>query len=429
VSPNPVRRLFTRRRLQRLSGVASAQLVVQAIGFAAGIVLVREMELAQYGYYTLAISMVGLGNVLVDLGLGTAVLALGGRIGFERARIAALLGDALALQRRLLLWGGALLLPAFAAMFFHQGLAPLPVAALSLLVIACVGLNARNQVCLSVLRLHGDPMLQQRIEIGVNLGKLMLVLLAVLIYIDAQVAVVANLIAAIAMFALLLHHLNRQLGLDAVATRDNAAQLRSFVRQQAPNSLYYCVSGQIAIWLIGLFGGPDRVAQAGALGRLALFFTLIGAVVTALVQPWFARTTDKRELLSGFVALNLFFVALTALLIGIAEFAPGALLWILGPRYASLVDELVWMVLAASLAGWSGAVYAVSAARGWVVPSALVIPMGVSTLALAAWLLDMSSVAGGFMMNTATAGMATALTIAFGAFKLLRSPAPPGAAA
>jgi O-antigen/teichoic acid export membrane protein len=52
--------LITRHRLLQLTSFASTQLVVQVIGFAVGIVLIRSMDQVDYGYYTLALSMVGM---------------------------------------------------------------------------------------------------------------------------------------------------------------------------------------------------------------------------------------------------------------------------------------------------------------------------------------------------------------------------------
>jgi hypothetical protein len=298
-------------------------------------------------------------------------------------------------------------------MFAGQGLTTENVIALSLLAITCSVLNARNQVALSVVRLQGNLALQQRLEIAVNVGKLFLVLAAVLVYIDARVAVAVNLVAAAVMLVFLRNYVRGHVGTLGKAAHEHDGPLRSFVRQQAPNSLYYCASGQIAIWLVGLQGHTDRVAEVGALGRLALVFTLIGAVVAALVQPYFARATARRELIAGFLALNGFFGVLTALLTGFAAALPGVMLWILGPRYDTLTRELIWMVLSASLAAWSGAVYSVGAARGWVVPSYLVLPLGIGTLAAAVWLIDVSTVIGSFMMNTASAAVATLLVVVF----------------
>jgi O-antigen/teichoic acid export membrane protein len=404
--------LVTRRRMTRLGAFASAQLVVQVIGFASGIALVRYMDQSQYGNYTLAISMVGLGNVMLDLGLATAVIARGGAFHAEPGRLSALLGDAFVIQRWMLAMGAMLLLPVFAAMFVKQGLDWGEVIVLTALVLFCTAFNVRNAVVLSLVRLRGDLSLQQGLEVGINFGKLLLVLLAAALCLNAQIAIVLNVLAAAAMFWLLRRYLARSDGCRFDATREHMPALKDFVWLQAPNSIYYCFMGQIAIWLVGFFGSAERVAEVGALGRLAALFTVIGAVVGALIQPYFARASAPRELVSGFLALNAFFAVLSAALAALALTTPQALLWILGHRYAGLDDELLWMVLAASLSAWSGALYAVGAARGWVVPSILLIPSGLATLAWAAWALDVSTVEGSFKMNSAVAFVAWVLTLA-----------------
>ncbi len=410
--------LITRARMTRLARYVSVQVVVQVLGFVAGIVLLRDMDQLQFGYYSLAVSMVGVANVLLDLGLGTAVLAIGGRSMAEPGRLAGLVGDAFSLQRQLAVVSSVLLLPIFAAMFAGQGLATANVIALSLLAFACSAFNVRNQVALSIVRLKGNLPLQQQLEVGVNAGKLLLVLAAALIYLDSRVAVAVNFVAAAAMFVLLRNYLSRHVGTVGKIAHEHDGALRSFIRRQAPNSLYYCASGQIAIWLVGFQGHTNRVAEVGALGRLALVFTLIGSVVAVLVQPYFARTTARRELIVSFLALNGFFAALTAVLTGFAAALPSAMLWILGPRYSTLTKELIWMVLSASLAAWSGAIYSVGAARGWVVPSYLILPLGIGSIAMSVWLIDVSTVIGVFMMNTVSVAVATLLVTSFVAVKL-----------
>lgn len=412
--------LLNRTRLAKLASFASAQLLVQGLGILAGIVLVRVLAQADYGHYTLAASMVGLASVLLDLGLATAVLALGGPLHAEPQRLGALLGDAFALQRRLSALLVPVLLVGFTAMFLTQGLGLAQSAALVLLVLATTLLNVRSSLWLSVVRLRGDLRLQQRLEIAVNLGKLLVVLAAALVFINATLAVALNLLAALATLAVLRGYLARRFNAVVVRTLQFDARLRNFVRRQAPNSLYYCVSGQIVVWLVGWFGGAERVAEVGALGRLAMLFALIGAVITALVQPFFARGRQPRELVAGFLALNLFFLLLTLLLVGLAAWVPGALLWILGPRYGGLQRELVWVLLSAALASWSGAAYAVGAGRGWVVPSTWMVLCGTGSITLAAMMVDVATVAGGFIINTAAAAMATVLTIAFVSIELRR---------
>jgi len=402
--------LITRRRLLKVGGFASAQLVVQVLGFASGIALVHFMEPTQYGHYTLAVSMVGLASVLLDLGLSTAVLAKGGPLHNDPGALGGLVADAFVIQRLLMLLGALVLAPVFGAMFIRQGLAWPEMLVLAVLALGCGVFNVRNAVSMSLVRLRGDLAMQQRTDVGVNAVRAVLVVAAGLIFLDARVAVLLNLAAAVAVFVLLKSYLAKHVAPSPVAACTHRAGLWDFIRRQAPNSIYYCVLGQISVWLVGLFGSVERVAEVGALGRLAALFTVIGAVLSAMVLPYFARASSAREMVSAFVALNGFFALLSAVLVAASLVWPHALLWILGKQYSGLVHELPWMVVASALSAWSTGLYGVGAARGWIVPSLLMIPLGIATVAVAAFAFDMSSVSGVFMMNSAVAMVSLVLT-------------------
>mgnify|MGYP000691589331 CR=1 FL=1 len=92
------------------------------------------------------------------------------------------------------------------------------------------------------------------------------------------------------------------------------------------------------------------------------------------------RASSAREMVSAFVALNGFFALLSAVLVAASLVWPHALLWILGKQYSGLVHELPWMVVASSLSAWSTGLYGVGAARGWIVPAVLMIPLGTATV-------------------------------------------------
>jgi len=263
---------------------------------------------------------------------------------------------------------------------------------------------------MSLVRLRGDLAMQQRTDVGVNAARALLVVAAGLIWLDARLAVLLNLAAAVAVFVLLKSYLAKHVDPSLVASGTHRAGLWDFIRRQAPNSIYYCVLGQISVWLVGLFGSVERVAEVGALGRLAALFTVIGAVLGAMVVPYFARATAVREMVSAFAALNGFFALLSAALVAASLVWPHAMLWILGKQYSGLVHEMPWMVVASALSAWSTGLYGVGAARGWIVPSVLMIPLGIATVALAAFAFDMSSVSGVFMMNSAVALVSLVLT-------------------
>jgi hypothetical protein len=66
-------------------------------------------------------------------------------------------------------------------------------------------------------------------------------------------------------------------------------QMSRLVARAAPSAVYYALAGQITVWLIAFFGTTRSVAQVGALGRLAMVYTVATAAFTVMIVPRFAR--------------------------------------------------------------------------------------------------------------------------------------------
>lgn len=412
--------LITRQRMARLGSFASAQLAVQLIGFGAGIVLVRHMEQAQYGYYTLALSMTSMAVIFTDLGLATAVLAIGGRLMGQPRALGQLVADANGLHRRLAWVSFAVLLPCFVVFLLRQQAGPWQVAALSVMIVATAALTARAGLALSIARLLGHVALQQKLDLGVNLVKLGVLMAAVWWLLDATIACLVNLGVAAASFVVLTRHLDTHIELPPQPAGGHTPALKQHLWKQAPNSIYYVLSSQLSLWLIGIFGNAERVAEMGALSRLGALFTVIGAVSAALVLPYFARHDEPAQLAAGFASINAFYAALLATLVMLAFAFPAPILWVLGEGYGALQSELVWMVVAATLATWGGTLYSIGCARGWVLPIGLTVSTGVLATVLAASVVDVSTVRGSFMINAAMGVVSTVVAFGYFAWQLRR---------
>ena len=416
--------LFNRRRLTRLSGFAGVQLVVQLVGFAAGIVLVRTMEPVQYGYYTLAVSMAAVAAVLADLGVGTAVLAIGGRLAGGPAERGQLLAQALTLQGCLLALAVAVAAPAALFLLLRQGTPLWQALALVALLCSTAALQVRAAAALSVARLLGHLAVQQRLEMAVNAGKLgVLIWLAAhgASVLDASAACLVNLLVAAIYLLTMRRHSAVYAPRPQGPMHSHRQALLAHVFKQAPNSIYYLLSSQIGVWLIGIFGTAQRVAEVGALGRLAAVFALLSAVGVALVQPYFARHHARAELQSGLASVNLFFAFLLVALLTAGAAEPEAILWVLGGHYGSLQQELLWMLAAATLSAWGGMLYGVGCARGWVLPFWINAVTGVIVIALTAMSVDLGTVRGTLMLNTAVAGGGLLVVLGYLWWRLRRS--------
>ena len=407
------RGLYSPHRLRRVSGVVVMQVAVQAVGFAAGIVLVRELPTAQYALFALAMSLVALYGVLSDLGLASAVLAIGGPMHQQPGALDGLLQQARRLHLELALCVALLALPFFGLMLWRQGAGFWTAASLLLLALATAAWQVRAALTLSVLRLRGAVQGAQQLELALAVLRLLLLLLLGALFINAGLALAVQALAACAALYGLTRLLARH-GLLAApaapaASRRQAqlhrAALAQHLWRQGPNTVFFVFNSQLALWLVSVLGPASGVANVAALGRLAGVFTLLSVLLATLVQPYVARQISAAPLRAALVLVNLFFALLCALLTGLAYLFPGPVLWLLGHAYSGLQMELVWMVLASTLAAWGGALYALGCARGWVLPVRWAVGSGLLSSVLAVWAFDVTTVLGVFQMNAATAAV------------------------
>src|SRR5215210_2606985 len=131
-----LRRVFARART--VGTFAFAQVAVQLIGFASGILIVRTLEPREYAYFTIANAMQGTINVLADVGISIGLVSIGGRVWQDRHRFGELISTALHLRRRLGALAVAVVTPFLYLMLVKNG-APAGYA-LALIGLILVGL-------------------------------------------------------------------------------------------------------------------------------------------------------------------------------------------------------------------------------------------------------------------------------------------------
>src|SRR5688572_8409801 len=80
-----------------LSKFTSTQLLVQAVGVAAGILLVRTLDQREYAYFTIVFAILATMNILADSGISIGLSSIGGRVWQDRYRFGQLINTALRL--------------------------------------------------------------------------------------------------------------------------------------------------------------------------------------------------------------------------------------------------------------------------------------------------------------------------------------------
>jgi O-antigen/teichoic acid export membrane protein len=177
-------------------------------------------------------------------------------------------------------------------------------------------------------------------------------------------------------------------------------EILAIVKRILPGSIYYCLSGQITVWLVSIFGTTAAVAQIGALGRLSMMLGLFSAIFGALIVPRFARLINNRELLfKRFIQIQLGLIILFVFIVLIVSMFPAQFLWILGKNYSGLEKELVLSVAGSCISLFAGLLFTISTSRNWAINPLLSISLTLTTIICGALLINMSSLSGILKFN------------------------------
>jgi O-antigen/teichoic acid export membrane protein len=396
---------FTNREhLLRWSRIFSTfigvQIVVQAIGVLAGLLIVRNLSKEEYAIYTIAGSALGLLSVLSDLGVNGALLALGGPAWRDGSRLGQLLNTALQLR-----WGffgiGAV---ASGVVFFSLGIkagATLPYAVGIFALLLGGGIFQLNYDIWSVvLRLHAQVTRLQGLDLAAAVMRLCLLAGALLTFINCAVAIAVNSLCFVLLGTMARRWAGECASYALLPNASARGELLGLAISQTPGIIFNCLYSQAAVLVISIFGGTTQIADLGALTRLGVIFSILGSVMSTIVLPRFARTNDRRALSSRYTQVVVAFLTGTGGLLGLALLFPRQIVWLLGGKYSGLERVVVLMVLGALVNSFVGLLWSLNLSKGWVKRAWTSIPAIIVFQIVAAISLDLSTVRGAILFGT-----------------------------
>jgi O-antigen/teichoic acid export membrane protein len=373
-----------------------AQAAVQLLGFAAGILAIRNLAPAQFACYTVATAMLGSMAALTDSGLTNSIMAEGGRVWQDRTRLGAVLTAGIRLRRQLAMIAVPLALPVLALLLHRQGAGWQEIVALCITVTLLFLTTFSSQLLEAVPRLHQSLIPLQRIHLVAATGRLFALALVLPFW---PLAAVATMCAVVPQWwnswrvrALACQHADLP-GDDDPELRQ---RLRSQVLRTMPGVLYYSISGQLSIWLVSVFGHSADVATVGALGRLAMILSLVGAVMNLIAVPRFARipAANRSLLQRRFWQLQCLCAAGCALPILAITLFPEPALAILGRHYQGLQHEALLMAASSAVSTIGGLAYVLAATRGIVASPLLLLPWSIGCQIILVLVLPVNTVTG-----------------------------------
>lgn len=382
-----------------LTEFVSVQIAVQLIGAASGILLVRILDQSEYAYFTIASSMQATINILTDAGISIGLSSIGGKIWQNPYRFGQLINTAMQLRRYLTAIIMTIVTPIFVWLLIRNGTSPVYAVLLTVIVLIGLSYQLSAGVLMIVLRLHSQINRLQKLDLIVALSRVAFLGIAFFIFLDAAIAIMATAVAMGIQCFLLSRWAFESIDANAPTHNEDRRTILKLVRSQLPLGIFYCLQGQLTIWLVSFFGSVHNIAEVGALARIGIIFGVITAIMSNIVMPSFARCQSYKLLVRRYwqiISANCLF---GLILISLAILSPNHFLWILGGKYAHLQNELVLMVAGMVFSSISGIMWFINASKAWIEYSWLYIPITILTQIFLLIILNVNTVRGVLLLS------------------------------
>jgi O-antigen/teichoic acid export membrane protein len=358
--------------------------------------------------------MLGTMTVLADSGISTGVMAQGGKVWQNKEKLGAVLATGIALRKKFGIASILVSIPILGYLLMHNGASIVTTSLIVMALIPAFYAALSDSLLEIVPKLHQTILPLQKNQVSVGLGRLVLTGLTMFVFPWAFIAILAAGLPRIWG--------NIQLSKIGYGFADENQQpdkeirieILALVKRIMPTSIYYCISGQITIWLISVFGNTNSIAQLGALGRLNMLLSLFSVIITTLIIPRFAKLESNKYLLKQrfMQIMGLLVVLLSAVVVMVYLF-PTPILWLLGDAYKGLPFELFLSVTGSCIGLMTGIVFSLYNCRGWAFNPIIGIPFGALGIILGALFFKLTTLIGALYYNLFLAAYSFIVNIGF----------------
>jgi O-antigen/teichoic acid export membrane protein len=372
-----------------ISITGSAQIIVQALGFVCGILIIRLLPVQEYALYTLANTMLGTMTVLADGGISAGVMAQGGKAWQDKEKLGVVLATGLDLRKKFAIGSLLVSIPILFYLLLHNNASWLTALLITASLVPAFYAALSDSLLEIVPKLHQSILPLQKNQIMVGIGRLLLSGVMMFIFPWAFLAIIANGIPRVYGNIKLRKITYNFADKNQKPDSDIQKEILYIVKRIMPGTVYFAFNGQITIWLLSLFGTTTSLAQIGALGRFGLVFSAMTTVSTILASPYFAKVNcNNSRLRLKFYSYLLLLLFLIGILLFFANVFSMQILWILGSAYKDLQLELILILIAGSLSFLSGVSFNILASKGWPTPPLIIISGNICFVILGLFLFD-----------------------------------------
>jgi O-antigen/teichoic acid export membrane protein len=399
----------------------ATQAVVQAAAFVGGIIVIRFLPTEQYALYILANSMIGTMTVLADGGITTGVTAHSAKVWNDPIKLGTVLSSGLFLRRKFASFSIVVTIPVIVYLFRMHNAGWFTILFLVVGILMSFLFTLSGSLLQIAPRLRQDISSLQRNQVEASAIRIILLLISFILFPLAFIAIAATALPQYYANVKLRRICSLYADWTQPVDKEVVRGILVFVKKLLPGAIYYCLSGQLTIWLISVFGSTSAVAHVGALTRLSVVLSLFNIVFHTLIVPRFARLTqNKRLLMDRYVKVQLYLLGAAILALTTVWIFPTQILWVLGDQYKGLEFELLLTIAGSCLNLIVGINYSLNASRGWLINPVLGILVGIGGIISGIMIFDISTLIGVLWFNIWTGVVGLFVHPLFGLVKIIR---------
>jgi hypothetical protein len=221
---------------------------------------------------------------------------------------------------------------------------------------------------LVVFRLRSQFNFTQRIALFGAAGRLFWLALWSGGHLRAEFALLASSANTAIQWLWLRHRIGQHAELDTPRDPAVEREIKSVVSRQIPLNIYFCLQGQIAIWLASTFGSSHEVSDIGALGRFAAVFTVSQSVMQEVVLPAFARAQSPQLVSRRYFQITTAYVAFLVMVVLTIVLFRNQALALLGRQYSWLGPQVPLAMAYSAVSALTQVLWALNYIRAWIQP-------------------------------------------------------------
>lgn len=378
----------------KMSSYFGAQAAIQLANITTGFLLIRALDKAQYGWFTIVTGAMAMISVLADSGLGSAFTAIGGKT-YQEASVFSGLANFIRRKRlQFLIIAAFVVLPLSGWALVRNGASVGTTATLLLLVLIAAIPSTDAVVLMTVNKLFSRVRNIVAADLTASLSKLTLVGAVCWLGASTISATLCVLCSLWLQIKLLRRQTSDVLSVTPSPVTQHVPQINQTVLHVLPACIFTCVQAQLAMYILSFFANVEQVADLGALMRLAVAFTFLTIPLQQIFLPRIARCQNQKLLKRSIFGTLIGSGLVAALVVLAGSLMAPWLLMLLGDKYSHLNRELQLFLAVTAVGFVANAAWGIAFSRAWVRHGWANIPLAIGLQVTAAPFIDFTQVSG-----------------------------------